>query len=126
MVCPCLAVTSHHKETKQRECWKLRDSRLNSRLDSRVHGQPFILSSKKTLVILFFNEIITNEISFTIISLSSSNKFFLESHSYSRRVQRIRSNLLSPFPSLIEWVCGGHYVYNPTLKRFFVFHFIFI
>ena len=35
------------------------------------------------------------------------------------------TNLLSPFPSLIEWVCGGHYVYNPTLKRFFLFHFIF-
>ena len=32
------------------------------------------------------------------------------------------TNLLSPFPSLIEWVCGGHYVYNPTLKRFFLFH----
>merc|ERR1712190_390994 len=26
--------------------------------------------------------------------------------------------------SLIEWVCGGHYVYNPTLKRFFLFHFL--
>ena len=35
------------------------------------------------------------------------------------------TNLLSPFPSLIEWVCGGHYVYYPTLKRFFLFHFIF-
>ena len=35
------------------------------------------------------------------------------------------TNLLSPFPSLIEWVCGGHYVYNPTLKRFFIFHFQF-
>ena len=33
------------------------------------------------------------------------------------------TNLLSPFPSLIEWVSGGHYVYNPTLKRFFLFHF---
>jgi len=22
------------------------------------------------------------------------------------------TNLLSPFPSLIEWVCGGHYVYT--------------
>jgi len=33
------------------------------------------------------------------------------------------TNLLSPFPSLIEWVSGGHYVYNPTLKRFFIFHF---
>merc|ERR1711988_530466 len=33
------------------------------------------------------------------------------------------TNLLSPFPSLIEWVCGGHYIYNPTLKRFFLFHF---
>ena len=35
------------------------------------------------------------------------------------------TNLLSPFPCLIEWVCGGHYVYNPTLKRFFLFHFVF-
>ena len=34
------------------------------------------------------------------------------------------TNLLSPFPSLIEWVSGGHYVYNPTLKRFFLFHFL--
>merc|ERR1712070_554948 len=33
------------------------------------------------------------------------------------------TNLLSPFPCLIEWVCGGHCVYNPTLKRFFLFHF---
>ena len=36
------------------------------------------------------------------------------------------TNLLSPFPSLIEWVSGGHYVYNPTLKRFFLFHFQFV
>ena len=35
------------------------------------------------------------------------------------------TNLLSPFPSLIEWVCGGHYIYNPSLKRFFLFHFQF-
>ena len=35
------------------------------------------------------------------------------------------TNLLSPFPCLIEWVSGGHYVYNPTLKRFFLFHFQF-
>ena len=35
------------------------------------------------------------------------------------------TNLLSPFPSLIEWLSGGHYVYNPTLKRFFLFHFQF-
>merc|ERR1711963_773004 len=34
------------------------------------------------------------------------------------------TNLLSPFPCVIEWVCGGHYVYNPTLKRFFIFHFL--
>merc|ERR1711953_1556899 len=33
------------------------------------------------------------------------------------------TNLLSPFPSLIEWVCGGYCVHNPTLKRFFLFHF---
>ena len=34
------------------------------------------------------------------------------------------TNLLSPFPCVIEWVSGGYYVYNPTLKRFFIFHFL--
>merc|ERR1712014_372752 len=34
------------------------------------------------------------------------------------------TNLLSPFPSLIEFICGGYIVHNPTLKRFFIFHFI--
>merc|ERR1711865_538484 len=32
------------------------------------------------------------------------------------------TNLLSPFPSLVEWVCGGYCVHSPTLKRFFLFH----
>merc|ERR1712178_532399 len=35
------------------------------------------------------------------------------------------TNLLSPFPDLIEWVCGGYCVHSPTLKRFFLFHFLF-
>ena len=26
------------------------------------------------------------------------------------------TNLLSSFPCLIDWVCGGHYVYNPILR----------
>merc|ERR1712188_78621 len=34
------------------------------------------------------------------------------------------TNLLSPFPNLIEWLCGGYCVHSPTLKRFFVFHFV--
>merc|ERR1711959_2563 len=33
------------------------------------------------------------------------------------------TNLLSPFPSLVEWVCGGDCVHNPSFKRFFLFHF---
>merc|ERR1712217_216842 len=33
------------------------------------------------------------------------------------------TNLLSPFPSLLEWICGGHCVHSPTLRRFFSFHF---
>merc|ERR1712117_51169 len=33
------------------------------------------------------------------------------------------TNLLSPFPSLVEWICGGYCVHSPTLKRFFLFHF---
>jgi ubiquinol-cytochrome c reductase cytochrome b subunit len=32
------------------------------------------------------------------------------------------TNLLSLIPCLIECICGGFYVSNPTLKRFFVFH----
>merc|ERR1712011_37096 len=35
------------------------------------------------------------------------------------------TNLLSPFPSLVEWICGGYCVHNPTLKRLFLFHFLF-
>jgi len=35
------------------------------------------------------------------------------------------TNLLSPFPSLVEWICGGYCVHCPTLKRFFLIHFIF-
>merc|ERR1711862_350494 len=34
------------------------------------------------------------------------------------------TNLLSPFPCFVEWVCGGYCVHSPTLKRFFVFHFL--
>merc|ERR1712113_451368 len=34
------------------------------------------------------------------------------------------TNLLSPFPSLVEWVCGGYCVHSPTLKRFFLLHFL--
>merc|ERR1712050_646024 len=33
------------------------------------------------------------------------------------------TNLLSPAPCLVEWICGGYCVHNPTLKRFFLFHF---
>merc|ERR1711933_457869 len=35
------------------------------------------------------------------------------------------TNLLSPFPYLIEYICGGYCVHSPTLKRFFLFHFVF-
>merc|ERR1712074_179302 len=31
------------------------------------------------------------------------------------------TNLLSPFPCLIEWICGGFYISNPTLKGFSIF-----
>jgi ubiquinol-cytochrome c reductase cytochrome b subunit len=34
------------------------------------------------------------------------------------------TNLLSLVPCLIECICGGFYVSNPTLKRFFIFHII--
>merc|ERR1712050_639876 len=33
------------------------------------------------------------------------------------------TNLLSPFPCLVEWICGGYCVCSPSLKRFFIFHF---
>merc|ERR1712113_751276 len=35
------------------------------------------------------------------------------------------TNLLSPFPSLLEGVCGGYCVHNPSMKRFLSFHFQF-
>merc|ERR1711982_150389 len=33
-------------------------------------------------------------------------------------------NLLLPFISLIEYISGGYCFSNPTLKRFFIFHFL--
>lgn len=33
-------------------------------------------------------------------------------------------NLLSPIPYLVTWLLGGFYVDSPTLRRFFVLHFI--
>ena len=34
------------------------------------------------------------------------------------------TNLLSAIPCIIQWISGGLFVHNPTLSRFFVFHFI--
>jgi len=34
------------------------------------------------------------------------------------------TNLLSFIPLLIEWVCGSYLLSEPTLKRFFIFHFL--
>ena len=33
-------------------------------------------------------------------------------------------NLLTPIPYLVTWLLGGFYVDHPTLKRFFVLHFV--
>ena len=33
-------------------------------------------------------------------------------------------NLLSPIPYLVTWLLGGFYVDSPTLRRFFVLHFV--
>merc|ERR1712188_305223 len=34
------------------------------------------------------------------------------------------TNVLSAIPDLVEWICGSFFVYNPTLNRFFILHFI--
>merc|ERR1711904_568168 len=34
------------------------------------------------------------------------------------------TNLLSPLPCLVEWICGGYCINNPTVKRFFLIHFV--
>merc|ERR1712151_104156 len=34
------------------------------------------------------------------------------------------TNLLSCIPCLVPWVCGGFFVSNPSLSRFFVLHFL--
>lgn len=34
------------------------------------------------------------------------------------------TNLLSPIPCLVPWICGGFFVSYPSLSRFFIFHFI--
>merc|ERR1711918_246695 len=44
-------------------------------------------------------------------------------HTFIIQILGFQEFFFSSFPSLVEWVCGGYYVYNPTLKRFFLFHF---
>merc|ERR1711985_149383 len=34
------------------------------------------------------------------------------------------TNVLSFIPDIVEWICGSFFVYNPTLNRFFILHFI--
>ena len=34
------------------------------------------------------------------------------------------TNILSIIPYLIEWICGNYIISTPTIKRFFIFHFI--
>ena len=34
------------------------------------------------------------------------------------------TNVLSFIPDIVEWICGNFYIYNPTLNRFFILHFI--
>jgi ubiquinol-cytochrome c reductase cytochrome b subunit len=34
------------------------------------------------------------------------------------------TNLFSGVPCLVPWVCGGFFLSNPSLSRFFVFHFL--
>ena len=34
------------------------------------------------------------------------------------------TNLLSCIPCLVPWVCGGFFISNPSLSRFFILHFI--
>ena len=34
------------------------------------------------------------------------------------------TNLLSGVPCLVPWTCGGFYISNPTISRFFIIHFI--
>ena len=46
------------------------------------------------------------------------NNRFLSLYDYkiiASRKPTVITNLLSPFPSLIEWVCGGHYIYYELL-----------
>ena len=34
------------------------------------------------------------------------------------------TNVLSFIPDIVEWICGNFFIYNPTLNRFFILHFI--
>merc|ERR1711977_343989 len=36
------------------------------------------------------------------------------------------TNVLSFIPDIVEWICGSFFVYNPTLNRFFILHFLFM
>merc|ERR1711898_5474 len=44
-------------------------------------------------------------------------------HTFIIQILGFQEFFFSPSSCLVEWVCGGYCVCNPTLKRFFLFHF---
>ena len=93
-----LCVTS-----KQRECWKLRDSRLNSEFDSRVHGQPSISFSES--ILSTFNQESESRLMEYILCF---NLYFIQSRSLCSKNLGYESKQLSRriFPQLIFDLSG--------------------
>merc|ERR1712170_31123 len=77
----------------------------------------FILLSSKYLVFRNSSSLLLNGYSIYGLCLTFWTNEFLGSYS--------NYKFIISFSILIEWICGGYCVYNPTLKRFFLFHFIF-
>merc|ERR1712125_228352 len=46
-------------------------------------------------------------------------------HTFIHLLLGFQEFFFSSCPSLVEWICGVYCVHCPTLKRFFLFHFIF-
>merc|ERR1711902_476851 len=77
----------------------------------------FILLLSKYLVFRNYYFLILNGYSIYGLCLTFWTNEFLGSYS--------NYKFIISFSIFNRWVSGGHYVYNPTLKRFFIFHFQF-
>ena len=74
--------------------------------------------------IYLFNTWITGIILYLILIVIAFLRYILPWGQMSYWGATVITNVLSFIPDIVEWICGNFFIYNPTLNRFFILHFI--